>query len=64
MLTGKSISTYYDGRSTVEVMNTMGYDAAALGNHEFDFSVDPLLQRTREMHPTYRLDKIFRDQPK
>ena len=35
--TGPAISTWFQGASTVQVTNAMGYDAAAIGNHEFDF---------------------------
>jgi 5'-nucleotidase / UDP-sugar diphosphatase len=37
MWTGPAISTWFQGASTVQVTNAMGYDAAAIGNHEFDF---------------------------
>lgn len=37
MWTGPAISSWFQGASTVQVANAMGYDAAALGNHEFDF---------------------------
>lgn len=46
--TGPAISTWYDGESMVEVMNAMGYDAAALGNHEFDFGQPVLQQRVQQ----------------
>jgi 2',3'-cyclic-nucleotide 2'-phosphodiesterase (5'-nucleotidase family) len=49
MWTGPAISTLTSGESMVQVMNTLGYSAAALGNHEFDFSVDNLRNRTKEM---------------
>jgi len=49
MWTGPAISTLTSGRSMVEVMNTLGYSAAALGNHEFDFSIDSLKERISEM---------------
>ncbi len=38
--TGPAISTWFKGESMVEVMNAMGYDASAVGNHEFDFGLD------------------------
>lgn len=44
MWTGPAISTWFGGASMVEVMNAMGYAAAAVGNHEFDFGLD-VLQR-------------------
>jgi len=48
MWTGPAISTWFEGESTVEVMNAMEYDAAAIGNHEFDFKVDVLEERIAE----------------
>jgi 2',3'-cyclic-nucleotide 2'-phosphodiesterase (5'-nucleotidase family) len=33
------------GRSTVAAMNLLGVDAAVVGNHDFDWSVDTLLRR-------------------
>ena len=49
MWTGPAISTLTFGKSMVEVMNAVGYSAAALGNHEFDFTVDTLRKRLSEM---------------
>ena len=48
MWTGPAISTWFQGQSMAEVMNTMGYDAAAIGNHEFDFGLDVLKNRAAE----------------
>ncbi|MCF6271355.1 MAG: bifunctional metallophosphatase/5'-nucleotidase [Melioribacteraceae bacterium] len=48
MWTGPAISTWFDGRSMVEVMNAMNYTAAAIGNHEFDFKIEGLKQRMAE----------------
>ncbi|NLV32899.1 MAG: bifunctional metallophosphatase/5'-nucleotidase [Acidobacteria bacterium] len=42
MWTGPAISTWFEGESTVAVMNAMGYQAAAIGNHEFDFGQERL----------------------
>lgn len=36
------------GRSAIAIMNKAGYDAMTLGNHEFDYGQDVLLQRVRE----------------
>jgi 2',3'-cyclic-nucleotide 2'-phosphodiesterase (5'-nucleotidase family) len=49
MWTGPAISTLSAGKSMVEIMNSLGYDAAAIGNHEFDFSIDTLKKRQSEM---------------
>jgi len=46
--TGPAISTWFEGEGMVEVMNAMGYDASAIGNHEFDFGLDNLAQRIRQ----------------
>lgn len=48
--TGPAISTWFEGDSTTEVLNAMGYDAAAVGNHEFDFGLDVLRARAFEAH--------------
>jgi 2',3'-cyclic-nucleotide 2'-phosphodiesterase / 3'-nucleotidase / 5'-nucleotidase len=37
---GTPISNWTGGRSTIEAFNAMGLDAAAIGNHEFDWTVD------------------------
>jgi len=48
MWTGPAISTWFEGESMVEVMNEMGYAAAAIGNHEFDFGLEVLQARAFE----------------
>jgi len=48
MWTGPAISTWFQGKSMGEVMNAMHYDAAAIGNHEFDFQVAGLQERLTE----------------
>ena len=45
MWTGPAISTWFEGESMVDVMNAMHYDAAAVGNHEFDFKIEGLRKR-------------------
>ncbi|MCP5102428.1 MAG: bifunctional metallophosphatase/5'-nucleotidase [bacterium] len=45
MWTGPAISTWFRGESMIDVMNAMGYHAAAIGNHEFDFQVTGLNER-------------------
>lgn len=46
--TGPAVSTWTAGESMVDVMNAMHYDASAVGNHEFDFGLEALRQRTSE----------------
>lgn len=40
MLQGSALSNYFNGYSTIEIMNEMGFDAFVLGNHEFDWGVE------------------------
>ena len=42
---GTLISNYFYGASTIEIYNEMGYDATAIGNHEFDWGQDVLVDR-------------------
>ena len=45
---GTPLSNATYGRSTIEALNALALDAAAIGNHEFDWSVDTLRVRMRE----------------
>ena len=40
---GEPIGTITKGKSLINIMNVMGYDAAVPGNHEFDYTVQTLL---------------------
>jgi len=42
MWAGPAVSSWFRGASAVEVANAMGYDAAVLGNHEFDWGEEQL----------------------
>src|SRR5438552_16538840 len=44
--TALSNATYW--RGTIDALNTLGIDATAIGNHEFDWSVDTLRARMSE----------------
>ncbi len=44
-LQGTPVSNLTDGRATIDAMNAIGYDAAAVGNHEFDWGEDVLIER-------------------
>ncbi len=44
---GTPIGNESRGRAIIDAMNVMGYDAAAVGNHEFDFGVPNLLELAR-----------------
>jgi 5'-nucleotidase len=45
---GTALSNATYGRGTVDALNALSLDAAAIGNHEFDWSVDTLRQRMSE----------------
>ncbi len=47
---GTALSNATFGRGTVDALNNLGIDAAAIGNHEFDWSVDTLRARISEAH--------------
>jgi 5'-nucleotidase / UDP-sugar diphosphatase len=42
MFQGTPISNVFRGRSVIEIMNALKFDAMALGNHEFDWGRDAL----------------------
>ncbi|MFA7075160.1 MAG: 5'-nucleotidase C-terminal domain-containing protein [Candidatus Izemoplasmatales bacterium] len=44
MLQGSALSNYYQGKSTLNIMETMGFDAMVVGNHEFDWGIEVVTQ--------------------
>ena len=48
MWTGPALSTVWEGESMTEVMNAIGYTAAAVGNHDFDFGLSALSARAEQ----------------
>ena len=48
MFQGTAESNLSHGRPVVELYNALGYAAAAVGNHEFDWGLDTLRQRMNE----------------
>ena len=47
-LSSSVASTVFKGEQMIAALNAAGLDFATLGNHEFDFGVDLLIQRMRE----------------
>ncbi|MFN2433106.1 MAG: 5'-nucleotidase C-terminal domain-containing protein, partial [Gemmatimonadota bacterium] len=45
VMQGTPLSNLVQGRSVIDVYNAIGYDAAAIGNHEFDWGIDTLRAR-------------------
>lgn len=58
---GPAISSYFEGKPTVEVFNEIGVDAVAVGNHEFDWGWDALQQRMAEAEFPFLANNIIRD---
>src|SRR5690349_9280703 len=47
-LSSSVASTVFKGEQMIAALNAAGLDMATLGNHEFDFGVDLLIQRMKE----------------
>ncbi len=58
---GPAISSYFEGKSTVEVYNEIGVDSVAVGNHEFDWGRDALNQRIAEARFPFLANNIIED---
>ena len=43
MFQGSGISNYSEGKSVIELMNIIEFDAMTIGNHEFDWSLETIL---------------------
>lgn len=48
MIQGSDWANLFHGKSVIEMMNQMGFDAMVVGNHEFDFGQKVLRQRIAE----------------
>jgi 5'-nucleotidase/UDP-sugar diphosphatase len=48
MIQGHPWANLFEGKSTIEVMNAMGFSAMVLGNHEFDYGQKILTIRIKE----------------
>jgi 2',3'-cyclic-nucleotide 2'-phosphodiesterase/3'-nucleotidase/5'-nucleotidase len=59
VMQGTLISNLTGGRSTVDVLGRIGLDAAAVGNHEFDWGVDTLRARMSQAPFAWLSANIF-----
>lgn len=48
MIQGSNWANLSEGKSVIELMNAMGFDAMVVGNHEFDFGKEVLRKRVSE----------------
>ena len=46
---GEAVGALTKGEVDIQLMNALGYDAATLGNHEFDYGMDRMFELTKEM---------------
>ena len=60
VMQGTAISNLSWGRATVDAFNAAGYDAAAVGNHEFDWGMDTLGARVRDSRFAWLAANIYR----
>ncbi|HYO45725.1 MAG TPA: 5'-nucleotidase C-terminal domain-containing protein, partial [Gemmatimonadota bacterium] len=56
---GTVISNLTGGRATIDVLNALGIDAAAIGNHEFDWGVDTLKARMAQAEYPFLSANVF-----
>ena len=52
-LQGDTVGLVTKGAAVIDVMNTLGYDCAIPGNHEFDFGMDNFLELTEKANFPY-----------
>ena len=50
---GEPIGTMTTGEGIIDIMNTVGYDIAIPGNHEFDYGMDRFLELTKKANFPY-----------
>jgi len=61
-LQGTSYGLLSLGESSVEIMNTVGYDVGIPGNHEFDFSFDVFMERVKATnYPIICSNLVYKD---
>ncbi len=59
LMQGTPISNLTDGRATVAVYDAAGYDAAAIGNHEFDWGAEMLQERMAQARFPWLAANVF-----
>lgn len=61
IMQGMPISNLLWGESVIDVFNQMGYQAATIGNHEFDWGQDVLQERIAQAEFPILLANVFND---
>ena len=50
---GEAIGSTTEGSAIIDLMNTVGYDYAVPGNHEFDYGMDTFLELTKDENSNF-----------
>lgn len=50
---GETLATMTSGGAIIELMNKLGYDVAAIGNHEFDYGMERFMELTEKANFPY-----------
>lgn len=58
---GLPISNFSEGMDMVAIMNEVGYDAMAVGNHEFDFGLDRALDYKAQLNFPLLSNNTYKD---
>ncbi len=64
MIQGNNWANLFEGKSSIEAMNVMNFDAMVVGNHEFDFGQEVLKERIGEANfscpgsKCYRIERV------
>ena len=56
---GSPIGTATNGQAVITLMNQVGYDVCIPGNHDFDYNVETLLERNKELDCSYISSNIY-----
>lgn len=56
---GSTVDTLTEGEAIIDVMNSMGYDIASIGNHEFDYGWDNTLVQLAKANFEILLGNVF-----
>lgn len=58
---GTPMSNVLFGKPVVEMMNTIGYDATTIGNHEFDWGIEKALETFEDAEYEVLVSNIYKD---
>jgi 2',3'-cyclic-nucleotide 2'-phosphodiesterase/3'-nucleotidase len=62
MMQGSAISNLSRGEAVIAVMNELGFEACAVGNHEFDWGTNVLAERVKQAKFPFLAANIFLDE--